>query len=142
MSLRYPHRYGFAGVLSGYFTPSDNQLAQTSRPVSPFGGNASLRRQNTPLDEVAASAVIPRFWLAAGASDGQDVANTEQFRHELLPRQPDVPLTLTKGCGHTMTAWRAEVPSLLAWITRGLAQSAQRTPVHESARGGQQVAPV
>jgi enterochelin esterase-like enzyme len=122
MSLRYPHRYGFAGVLSGYFTPSDNQLARTSRPVSPFGGNATLREENTPLDEVAASAVIPRFWLAAGAGDGQDVANTEQFRHELLPRQPDVPLTITKGCGHTMTTWRAEIPSLLAWMTRGLTQ--------------------
>src|SRR5439155_500945 len=33
MALRYPDRYGFAGVLSGYFTPLDNQLAGTGRPV-------------------------------------------------------------------------------------------------------------
>src|SRR6266702_8105678 len=46
MALRYPHQYGFAGVLSGYFTPLDNQLAGTSRPVSPFGGDARLQEQN------------------------------------------------------------------------------------------------
>ena len=40
MALRYPHRYGFAGVLSGYFAPLDNQLAGTGRPVSPFAGDA------------------------------------------------------------------------------------------------------
>ena len=44
MALRYPHRYGFAGVLSGYFAPADNQLAG-GRLVSPFGGNARLREQ-------------------------------------------------------------------------------------------------
>src|SRR6266550_2417568 len=62
MALRYPHRYGFAGVLSGYFTPLDNQLAGTGRPVSPFGGDARLRDENTPLDELPAAAVVPRFW--------------------------------------------------------------------------------
>ena len=42
MALRYPHRYGFAAVLSGYFTPFDNQLAEPVRLVSPFGGNRRL----------------------------------------------------------------------------------------------------
>src|SRR6516225_9143524 len=51
MALRYPDRYGFAGVLSGYFVPDDNQLA-SGRLVSPFGGSSALRDQNTPLDEV------------------------------------------------------------------------------------------
>src|SRR2546421_187665 len=45
MALRYPHRYGFAGVLSGYFTPLDNQLSGTGRPVSPFGGDDRLRAE-------------------------------------------------------------------------------------------------
>src|SRR6516225_5515579 len=52
MALRYPQRYGFAGVLSGYFTPSDNQLAGSGRSVSPFGGNTRLQEQNTPLEEI------------------------------------------------------------------------------------------
>jgi enterochelin esterase-like enzyme len=126
MALRYPDRYGFAGVLSGYFTPEDNQLAG-GRLVSPFGGNGRLRDQNTPLDEIRAlpaTAVIPRFWLAAGTADGQAVADTEAFVQDLRLRQPDAPLTLTPGGGHTMTTWRAEIPSMLTWMTQGLARAA------------------
>jgi len=128
MALRYPHRYGFAGVLSGYFTPLDNQLAGTGRPVSPFGGDARLRDENTPLDELPnlpAATVIPRFWLAAGATDGQDVLSAQRFWQELRPRQPGAPLTLTPGSGHTMTTWRAQVPSMLTWMTPRLARAAQ-----------------
>jgi enterochelin esterase-like enzyme len=128
MALRYPHRYGFAGVLSGYFTPLDNQLAGTGRPVSPFGGDARLRDENTPLDELPnlpATTVIPRFWLAAGATDGQDVLSAQRFWQELRPRQPGAPLTLTPGSGHTMTTWRAQVPSMLTWMTPRLARAAQ-----------------
>ena len=127
MALRYPHRYGFAGVLSGYFAPLDNQLAGTGRPVSPFAGDDRLREQNTPLDELGslpAATVIPRFWLAAGGADSQDVVNAEGFWKELRPRQPEAPLTLTPGSGHTMTTWRAQVPSMLAWMTPRLARAA------------------
>jgi len=128
MALRYPHQYGFAGVLSGYFTPLDNQLAGTGRPVSPFGGDARLRDENTPLDELPnlpAATVIPRFWLAAGATDGQDVLSAQRFWQELRPRQPGAPLTLTPGSGHTMTTWRAQIPSMLSWMTPRLARAAQ-----------------
>ena len=69
--------------------------------------------------------VIPRFWLGAGADDRQDVANAEVFWQELRLRQPEVPLTLTAGGGHTMTTWRAQVPSMLTWMTSGLARAAQ-----------------
>ena len=126
MALRYPHRYGFAGVLSGYFTPLDNQLA--GHPVSPFAGDARLQEQNTPLDELpnlSAATVIPGFWLAAGAADGQDVLSAERFWQELRPRQPGVPLTLTPGSGHTMITWRAQVPSMLTWMTPRLARAAR-----------------
>jgi enterochelin esterase-like enzyme len=127
MALRYPHRYGSAGVLSGYFKPSDNQLADPSRLVSPFSGNIRLAEQNTPLAEIQdlpATAVIPRFWLASGAADQQGVADAEGFWQELRVRQPDGPLTLTPGAGHSFAAWRAEVPSMLTWMTPGLARAA------------------
>jgi enterochelin esterase-like enzyme len=127
MALRYPDRYGFAGVLSGYFKPSDNQLADPSRLVSPFNGNIRLAQHNTPLEEIQdlpVTAVIPRFWLASGAADQQGVADAERFWQELRVRQPDVPLTLTPGAGHTLAAWRAEVPSMLTWMTPGLARAA------------------
>jgi enterochelin esterase-like enzyme len=132
MALRYPHRYGFAGVLSGYFTPDDNQLASPTRLVSPFGGNSRLQEQNTPLEEiqkVPAGAIIPQFWLAAGAADQQDVVTVERFWQQLRQRQPDVPLTLTPGGGHTMTTWRAEVPSMLSWMTPPLTRAAQQETV-------------
>ncbi|MGD0377108.1 MAG: alpha/beta hydrolase-fold protein [Streptosporangiaceae bacterium] len=131
MVLRLPGRYGFAGVLSGYFKPYDNQLAHSARPVSPFGGSPILRKENTPVDEIAAlsaGAVIPRFWLGAGRSDRSDVANAEAFWQELLIRQADVPLTITPGGGHNMTTWRAEIPPMLSWMTRGLARAAHLRP--------------
>ena len=52
------------------------------------------------------------------------MANAEVFRQELRLRQADVPLTLTAGGGHTMTTWRAQVPSMLTWMTSGLARAA------------------
>jgi enterochelin esterase-like enzyme len=127
MALRFPRRYGAAGVLSGYFVPFDNRLSASGPPVSPFGGSAALREQNTPLDELQllpAATAIPRFWLAAGAADGEAVADAEGFRAGLLPRQPSVPLTFTPGGGHTMSTWRAELPPLLSWMTPRLARPA------------------
>ncbi len=129
MALRFPHRYGFAAALSGYFEPFDNQLADPARKVSPFGGNPMLQQENTPLEEIQqlpAGLVIPRFWLGAGEADRQDVADAEVFRQELRLRQADVPLTLTAGGGHTMTTWRAEVPSMLTWMTPGRARTAHK----------------
>jgi enterochelin esterase-like enzyme len=125
MALRFPRRYGAAGVLSGYFAPFDNRLAASGPLVSPFGGSIEQRERNTPLDELRAlpaGTVVPRFWLGAGAADGEAVADAETFRQVLLPWQGTVPLTLTPGGGHTMTTWRAELPALLTWMTPRLAQ--------------------
>jgi enterochelin esterase-like enzyme len=132
MALRFRSHYGFAGVLSGYFNPFDNQLAHPIRPVNPFGSSLSLQRDNTPLDEVRqlpAGAVIPRFWLGAGTDDKLDRVNAEFFWQELALRQADVPLTLTPGGGHNMATWRAEVPRMLKWMTRGLARAAREDAV-------------
>jgi enterochelin esterase-like enzyme len=129
MGLRLRHRYGFAGVLSGYFRPSGNQLGHPARQVSPFGRSLRLRKENTPLDELLtlpADAVIPRFWLGAGADDAQDVANAETFWRELVNRQPQVSLVITPGGGHNMITWRAEVPLMLRWMTPLLARAAHQ----------------
>ena len=93
------------------------------------GGNRGLREENTPLAEIArlpAGVAIPRFWLGAGAADRQDVASAEVFWQELRRHQAHVPLTLTAGGGHTMTTWRAQVPSMLTWMTPGLARAAHK----------------
>lgn len=52
------------------------------------------------------------------------MASAETFWQELSLRQASVPLILTRGGGHDMTTWRAEVPALLAWMTPRLAQAA------------------
>jgi enterochelin esterase-like enzyme len=138
MVLRYPHRYGFAGVLSGYFKPLDNQLAGPRRLVSPFGGDRRQQAENTPLEEIQqlpAGPALPRFWLGAGAADRQDVANAKAFWQELRPRQAGVPLTITPGCGHSMTTWRAQVPSMLTWMTPGLARAAHKQAGRPAAAG-------
>jgi enterochelin esterase-like enzyme len=138
IGLQLRQRYGFAGVLSGYFSPFDNQLAHPVRLVSPFRGHRGLRRDNTPLDEVQdlpGGAIIPQFWLGAGQDDRLDVANAEFFRQELQLRQADVPLTLTRGGGHDMATWRAELPRMLSWMTKGLARAAQRAAAGRPAPG-------
>jgi Putative esterase len=129
MALRLRSRYGFAGVLSGYFRPSGNQLGHPAHQVSPFGRSVQLRKENTPLDTLLtlpADVVIPRFWLGAGADDAQDVANAEVFWRELVNRQPQVPLVITPGGGHNMVTWRAEVPLMLRWMTPLLARAAHQ----------------
>jgi enterochelin esterase-like enzyme len=127
MALRFPTKYGFSGVMSGYFKPDRNQLEFPLRQVSPFGGNRKLAEQNTPLDEIRKLKLgtpIPQFWLGAGTGNKADVTNAELFWQKLSLRQASVPLILTKDGGHDMTTWRAEVPAMLAWMTPRLAQAA------------------
>jgi enterochelin esterase-like enzyme len=135
MALNYRYRYGFAASLSGYFTPYSNNLGSGS--VNPFGDNAALRQENTPIDAVntvAAGARLPLFWLGAGASDRADVANAEYFAQELQLHEANVPLILTPGGGHTMGTWHAEVPPMLTWMSKGLAAVAAHASQLQLAR--------
>jgi enterochelin esterase-like enzyme len=123
MALRYRYRYGAAASLSGYFIPYKNKLADPARAVSPFGNNAKLRAENTPVDEVRAlapGARLPQFWLGAGKGNNLDVANATYFSQELQLHQAGVPLVLTRGSGHTMATWHAQVPPMLSWMTSTL----------------------
>ena len=120
LSLKYSTRFGFSGVLSGYFQPAKNQLAHPSRLVNPFGGSATLKRENTPDDLVSslsAGVPVPQFWLGVGSSDRADRTNAEVFAQLLQIRQPAVTLRAVPGGGHTMFTWRALMPPLLEWMT-------------------------
>ena len=123
----YPRRYGYAGVLSGYFVPSNDRLGNPLRIVDPFQGSTELRRMNTPLDRVPALSLaikIPQFWLGTGSSNHRDVNAAQRFQQVILTRQPNVVLDIEPGGTHTMATWRALVPPLLEWMTPNLAQAA------------------
>jgi enterochelin esterase-like enzyme len=120
LALVYPDRYGYAGVLSGYFRPFSARLGNPSHLISPFGKNVARQRLNTPLIRVGALPVtvgIPKFWLGAGSSARGDVTAARAFEQALLARQPNVILELAPGGAHTMATWRALIPPLLEWMT-------------------------
>ena len=127
LGLRYGQFFGYAGVLSGYFRPLDNRLGSPPRPVSPFGGSARLRRQNTPDDLVRSlppGALISQFWLGAGSGSAQDVGDARVFDQLLQIRQPRVTLRLVPGGGHSMFTWRSLASPMLAWMTPRLTAEA------------------
>jgi enterochelin esterase-like enzyme len=128
LALIYRLRYGYSGVLSGYFAPSKDQLGSPPRLVSPFGRNSALRKHNTPFDRLATlpvSARIPSFWLGVGDLDSSGVTQARRFQQLLLARQPGVQLHMEPGGGHSMTTWRALMPTLLEWMTPGLTEAAR-----------------
>src|SRR5260221_7281882 len=115
LSLKYSTRFGFSGVLSGYFQPAKNQLAHPSRLVNPFGGSATLKRENTPDDLVSSLSAgdpVPEFWLGVGSSDRADRTNAEVFAQPLQLRQPAATLRVGPGGGHTTFSWRSLMPPL------------------------------
>src|ERR1700727_1637868 len=123
LALVYRLRYGAAGVMSGYFTPSDDQLGNPVHTVNPFGPDLHARRANTPrlrITRLPVSARIPQFWLGLRAS--------RQFQRLVLARQPSVQLNVVPGGGHTMATWRALVPSMLEWMTPLLTAAAEHPP--------------
>ncbi|MGH3275239.1 MAG: alpha/beta hydrolase [Streptosporangiaceae bacterium] len=126
LGLQHGNVFSYAGILSGYFAPSSNQLQNPRRLVSPFA-NVTQRRLNTPIDELLALSPrrqIAQFWMGAGGSDGSDVRSAQIFRQLLEVHQPDVPLQVVPGSGHTMFTWRVLVPSMLSWMTPRLAREA------------------
>ena len=144
LGLQYGGRFGFAGVLSGYFKPYDNQLIDPPRLVSPFGRNAALRRRNTPVDlleTMPPGTPVPQFWLGTGALDHSDTRNAAIFAQLVQSRQPVVTLKVVPGGGHTMFTWRALIPAMLEWMTPHLAFDARLNDMHAAAQKARAAAP-
>ena len=120
LALVYPARYGYSGVLSGYFMPLADQYGNPLRKVNPFGPNRRARERNTPLDRLRSlplSVQIPQFWLGCGSNWHTDVNAAQGFQRLLLARQPNITLDTEPGGSHNMATWRALVPGLLEWMT-------------------------
>jgi enterochelin esterase-like enzyme len=131
LGLQHGRTFSYAGVLSGYFRPTDNRVAHPSRTVSPFA-DAQQGRQNTPLDllqSMPARQPIPQFWIGVGGKDSDDVHASEVFQQLLQLREPSVELKVMPAGGHTMYTWRMLLPSMLGWMTPRLtSEAASRAP--------------
>jgi enterochelin esterase-like enzyme len=127
LGLRYASQFGFAGVMSGYFRPMNNQLG--SKLVSPFGGNVQDKLANTPNHELAMlhpGATIPKFWLGVGRSDVAGVYGARYFYRLLQPLEQGAVIKLVPG-GHNAFTWRQLMPPMLAWMSQGLASAAHHS---------------
>ncbi|HEX3490167.1 MAG TPA: alpha/beta hydrolase-fold protein [Streptosporangiaceae bacterium] len=121
--LQHGHIYSFAGVLSGYFKPDDDQLTNPTRTVSAFH-TSKQRLLNTPLHAVQALPSrqrIAQFWIGVGGGDAGDLHAAEVFRQLLELRQPGAQLKIVPSGRHTMYTWRLLLPPMLSWMTPRLA---------------------
>jgi enterochelin esterase-like enzyme len=129
LAIRYPRRYGFAGVMSGYFKPEDNRLEfrHVFKRVDPFHGNVVLRRENSPeivLQHLPAGVQIPQFWIGAARASRTDVLDAFFFVTLLRRIDPGTPMIITPEGAHNAVAWRSMIPQMLEWMTPRLAEAA------------------
>jgi predicted esterase len=123
LALRYPSRYGYAGVMSGYFTPLNYNL-NAGRLVPPFRGIVSLWLHNNPMWLVrnwTPFVRLPNFWLSAARDDRVAYKALASFGLLLRQHQPAVPVFIVGSGGHTARTWRAATPRMLMWMTPQLA---------------------
>jgi enterochelin esterase-like enzyme len=135
IGLQYPLRFGFAGVLSGYFAPLRSQVPLYGRAggkphdVWIFGHDRQLALVNTPdqyILQVPFGIPVPQFFLAAGGADQADVLGAENFRQLLTTRLADaLPVTVINGAGHQAKVWRAALAPMLSWMTKQLTVEVQ-----------------
>ena len=143
LALQYPDRFGYAGVMSGYFAPSGDLVPPRNHSgaapvnVAPFAGNPKLLRRNSPsiyITQLPVGTLIPQFFLAAGADDAQSVQASESFRQEAQLYQANVPLVLIPHASHDATAWRGALRPMFSWMTPQLAHQAQLADAALAAR--------
>ncbi|HLH58048.1 MAG TPA: alpha/beta hydrolase-fold protein [Streptosporangiaceae bacterium] len=143
LALQYPTRYGYAGVMSGYFAPLADQVPKDSRPgapivyKNPFPRHKSELKKNTPdfyVNHIPSGVTLPQFWLSAGQDDPQDVLAAENFKQELQLHQAVVPLVLIPGASHNATAWRGALRPMFIWMTPQLTLQAKRADAALAAR--------
>ena len=132
IALNLSSRFGYAGVLSGYFKPYPSQVPANGKPngtpilVNVFAHRPHLAMLNTPNKYILnfpIGAGIPQFFIVAGAEDVDDVRNADYFRQELLTRSPTVlPVDVISGGGHQGSVWREALTPLLSWMTTTMTQ--------------------
>ena len=110
LALRYPGRYGYAGVLSGYFAPSNDRLGHPSRMIDPVPWQHRAPPGEHPTG--------PGDRASAGHQDPQILARGGQLRP---PR---------RGCGTGLPAAGPDAPA-----ERGARYRAGRLTHHDDLAG-------
>jgi enterochelin esterase-like enzyme len=135
IALQHPNLFGYAGSLSGYFSPVESQVPANGKPggkpidVFEYAHNPKLLTLNSPdeyVNRVPVTVSVPQFFLAAGATDAGDVQAAETFKQELILRDADVPLDVVAGGGHQANVWRAALTPMFDWMTPQLAVEVQK----------------
>jgi hypothetical protein len=135
IALQYATRYGYAGVLSGYFAPIASQVPLGGKPggrphdIKVFAHDSRLLELNSPdkyILHVPVGIQVPQFFLAAGSADAADVAAADNFSQLLQFRVAEVQQPMiVQGAGHQARVWRSALTPMLSWMTIGLAQEVE-----------------
>jgi hypothetical protein len=133
LALRHPASFGAAGIMDGYFRPTDGPAAAALQ------FNAAAEAANDPLATAealpAGTRPLPALWVAAGTRDKADYYGALAFVHALHGVE-QVSLYREPGGGHNYYAWLPATPHLLAWMWQQLAPPSLRVafpiagPVH------------
>jgi enterochelin esterase-like enzyme len=118
LALRHPSAFGAAGIMDGYFRPSDGPAAAA------LHFDRSAEQANDPIALARALSVgahpLPSLWVAAGTGDAADFAGAQAFVAALHGVER-VDLTREPGAGHNFYAWRPALARVLAWMWTQLA---------------------
>lgn len=123
LALRHRSAFGAAGIMDGYFRPSDGPAAVALHfdPAAEAANNplllgGALSPTTQPL---------PAFWVSAGSGDRADIAAARAFTTALHGVE-QVTLFREPGAGHNFYAWRPAIPRMLAWMWTQLAPPSLR----------------
>lgn len=123
LTLRHSDTYAAGVSLSGYARP-----AQDSSTGDLFGGNPTLRDQNTPLWRVKHLPPAPlAVLLITTKTDAQSYKDTIGMKAAARPPTQLSTMILDSG-GHNFTVWTAMEPTAFGWLSRHLTAAVAPLP--------------
>jgi S-formylglutathione hydrolase FrmB len=118
LALRHRAMFGAAGVMDGYFRPTDGPAAAA------LGNDPAAEAANDPITLARGltsdTKPLPAFWVSAGTGVAADIAGADAFVASLHGVE-QVDLVREPGAGHNFYAWRPALPRVLAWMWTQLA---------------------
>ena len=111
LALRHLGSYGAVTSMDGFYS-TQSDLAVLSKV---FGSDAGALRANDPTALAQSeNGPLPRFWIMRGTRNSTDTIAADYFEQVISTREATMDVVVDGGT-HTPPAWRAALPSLLAW---------------------------